>query len=118
MNLELFIYEAEVIRVIDGDTVDAKISLGFDTYTNKRIRLYGIDTPETRTLDLEEKERGIAAKERIIEILKLNDNQFTLRSHGYGKFGRCLGELFVKTLGDISVQQTLINEGHGIEYMK
>jgi elongation factor Tu len=72
MNLELFIYEAEVIRVIDGDTVDAKISLGFDTYTNKRIRLYGIDTPETRTLDLEEKERGITINTSHVEYQTAN----------------------------------------------
>lgn len=117
MNLELYIYKAEVIRVIDGDTVDARISLGFDTYNNRRIRLYGIDTPEVRTLDLEEKVRGYAAKERIIEILSLNDNKFILKSYGYDKYGRCLGELFVESLGDISVQQTLINEGHGNEYL-
>lgn len=116
MSLELYNYKAEVLKVIDGDTLDVRVSLGFDTYTKKRVRLYGIDTPETRTRDLEEKERGFAAKERIIEILNLNNNEILIRSHGVGKYGRCLGEIFVETLGTTSVQQTLINEGLGEEY--
>ena len=58
----------------------------------------------------------MAAKARLIEILKANDNKFVLKSHGVGKYGRCLGELYVETLGETSVQQTLINEGHGVAY--
>ena len=115
-NMELFQYEAEVIRVVDGDTIDAKISLGFDVYVKKRIRFQGFNAPESRTRDLEEKKRGLAAKDRVIEILKENDNKFLLKSHGVGKYGRCLGEIFVETLGDDSLQKTLINEGHGVEY--
>ena len=112
----MFRYNAILDRVIDGDTVDATIDLGFDTWKKTRIRFYGINTPESRTRDLEEKKRGLAAKDRLIEILKANDNKFVLQSYGVGKYGRCLGELFVKTLGEISVQQTLINEGHGVAY--
>ncbi len=115
-NMELFQYEAEVIRVVDGDTIDAKISLGFDVYVKKRIRFQGFNAPESRTRDLEEKKRGLAAKDRVIEILKENGNNFLLKSHGVGKYGRCLGEIFVETLGDDSLQKTLINEGHGVEY--
>jgi len=115
-NMELFQYEAEVIRVVDGDTIDAKISLGFDVYVKKRIRFQGFNAPESRTRNLEEKKRGLAAKDRVIEILKENDNKFLLKSHGVGKYGRCLGEIFVETLGDNSLQKTLINEGHGVEY--
>ena len=114
--MELFQYEAEVIRVVDGDTLDASISLGFNTYIKKRIRFQGFNAPESRTRDLEEKKRGLAAKDRVIEILKENDNKFLLKSHGVGKYGRCLGEIFVETLGDNSLQKTLINEGHGVEY--
>lgn len=116
MSLELYNYKAEVLRVVDGDTIDVRVSLGFDTYTKKRVRLYGIDTPETRTKDLEEKERGFDAKERLIEILNENNNEILIRSHGIGKYGRCLGEIFVETLGTTSVQQILINEGHAVEY--
>ena len=112
----MFRYNAVLERVIDGDTVDATIDLGFDTWKKTRIRFYGINTPESRTRDLEEKKRGLAAKDRLIEILKANDNKFVLQSHGVGKYGRCLGELFVETLGETSVQQTLINEGHGVAY--
>ena len=115
-NMELFQYEAEVIRVVDGDTIDAKISLGFDVYVKKRIRFQGFNAPESRTRDLEEKKRGLAAKDRVIEILEENGNKFILKSHGVGKYGRCLGEIFVETLGDDSLQKTLINEGHGVEY--
>jgi micrococcal nuclease len=112
----MFEYNAVLDRVIDGDTVDATIDLGFDTWKKTRIRFYGINTPESRTRDLEEKKRGLAAKDRLIEILKANDNKFVLKSHGVGKYGRCLGELYVETLGEVSVQQTLINEGHGVAY--
>ena len=112
----MYTYKIKLDRIIDGDTIDAHIDLGFDISVKKRIRFIGINTPESRTRDLEEKKKGLAAKERLIEILKANDNKFVLKSHGVGKYGRCLGELYVETLGEISVQQTLINEGHGVAY--
>jgi len=112
----MYEYNATVDRVVDGDTLDAMVDLGFDTWKKVRIRFLGIDAPESRTRDLEEKKRGLAAKERVIEILNENNNIFILKSYGVGKFGRCLGELFVESLGDISLQKTLINEGHGVEY--
>ena len=111
----MFEYNETVKRVVDGDTIDALVDLGFNTWKKVRIRFYGINAPESRTRDLEEKKRGLAAKERLIEILKANDNKFMLRSHGVGKFGRCLGELFVESNKE-SVQQMLINEGHGVAY--
>lgn len=112
----MFKYNAKVERVIDGDTIDAMIDLGFDTWISKRIRFYGIDAPESRTRDLEEKKRGKAATAYLTTILEENNNEFILKSHGVGKFGRCLGELFVESLGDLSVQQQMINEGHGVSY--
>ena len=113
----MYEYRCKVVHIVDGDTVDVDIDLGFGVWLKKeRIRMYGIDTPESRTRDLEEKKRGLAAKDRVIEILKENDNKFLLKSHGVGKYGRCLGEIFVETLGDDSLQKTLINEGHGVEY--
>ena len=112
----MFEYNAGLDRVVDSATVDATIDLGFDTWKKTRIRFYGINAPESRTRDLEEKKRGLAAKDRLIEILKANDNKFVLKSHGVGKYGRCLGELFVESLGETSVQETLINEGHGVAY--
>jgi micrococcal nuclease len=112
----MYTYNAKLDRVVDGDTVDALVDLGFDTWKKVRIRFYGIDAYESRTRDLEEKEKGLAAKQRVIDVLNENNNEFTLKSHGVGKYGRCLGEIFVETLGETSLQKTLINEGHGVEY--
>ena len=61
-----YLYKINVTRVVDGDTVDAEIDLGFDIVLSKRIRLHGIDAPETRTRDKEEKKKGLAAKERFM----------------------------------------------------
>ena len=72
----MYKYNAKLIRVIDGDTIDALIDLGFDVWVKKRIRLYGINTPETRTRDLEEKKAGIAAKDRLSEIMQDCDYEF------------------------------------------
>ena len=70
----MFEYNAVLDRVVDGDTIDATIDLGFDTWKKTRIRFYGINAPESRTRDLEEKKKGLAAKERLIEILKAKLN--------------------------------------------
>lgn len=107
-----YIYKIDkIIKVVDGDTVDAMIDLGFKTYVKKRIRLFGINTPECRTRDKHEKVRGLAAKERLKELL-LCDN-INLISHGVGKFGRVLGEIVI---GDINVNKQLVTEGHAVEY--
>ena len=112
----MFRYNCKLDRVVDGDTVDAFIDLGFHVLVKKRIRLYGINAPESRTRDLEEKKRGLAAKSRLVTMMGDNDNEFVLQSHGVGKYGRCLGELFLSDGDDKSIQQVLIEEGHGIEY--
>ena len=109
-------YDASLLRVIDGDTVDAMIDLGFSTHRKVRIRFYGINTPETRTKDAEEKKAGKKATARLVELLEADGNDFVVQSHGIGKFGRCLGELFTEGLGEVSVNQTLIDEGLGEAY--
>ena len=111
----MFTYEAKVMRVVDGDTIDALIDLGFDIHKKIRIRMVGINTPESRTRDLEEKKRGLAAKARLKEILKENKNKFILESQGVGKYGRCLG---IIRIGDTVVNQQLIIEGHAVEYYR
>ena len=111
----MYKYNAEIVRVVDGDTVDAMVDLGFKIFKKIRIRLYGINTPETRTRDLEEKKRGLAAKDRLIEILKTTDNRVVLESHGVGKYGRCIVELWYND-NELSIQQQLILEGHGVRY--
>jgi micrococcal nuclease len=112
----MYTYNAKVERVVDGDTIDDLVDLGFDIWKKVRIRFYGIDTHESRTKDLEEKKKGLLAKQRVIDILNENNNEIILKSFGVDKYGRCLGEIFVSTLGETSLQKTLINEGHGVEY--
>jgi len=119
--MDKYIYRAKLERVVDGDTVDALIDLGFDTWVKKRIRYKGIDTWESRTKDLDEKKLGLAAKERnkeLLESVSSKPGYFRLRSHGVGKYGRVLGELFIKDIEGIeyNINQTLINEGHAYEY--
>lgn len=111
----MYTYNAKVIKVVDGDTIDALVDLGFDTWKQVRIRMHGMNAPESRTRDLEEKKLGLAAKARLKEILKENKNKFILQSHGVGKYGRCLGEIYLE--GEIeSVNTQLIEEGHAKEY--
>ena len=117
----MYEYKIKLDRVVDGDTVDDYIDLGFDVSVKKRIRFMGINTPESRTRDLEEKAKGLAAKERVKELLEGCEN-IKLTSHGVGKYGRCLGELFIDVVDDRekltmeSVNQLLIKEGHAKEY--
>jgi len=112
----MYTYNATLLRVVDGDTVDALIDLGFDTHVKKRIRLYGIDAWESRTRDKVEKVKGLAAKERLAEIIELeNEGKFILVSHGVGKFGRVLGDIYLDHNSD-SVNNLLISEGHAKNY--
>ena len=117
----MYTYNIKLDRVIDGDTIDAFIDLGFDIHVKKRIRFAGINTPESRTRDLEEKARGLAAKDRVKQLLDGCTN-ITLCSHGVGKFGRCLGEIMLdmvdgqEKLTLESLNRLLINEGHAVEY--
>jgi len=113
-----FEYNGTLVKVLDGDTIDCYIDLGFDLKIKKRIRYMGIDTWESRTRDLDEKKKGLAAKARNKELLE--GGTFKVVSHGTGKFGRVLGEVFIEnslTDGGLqSVNQILINEGHAYEY--
>ena len=109
----MFEYNAEVLRVVDGDTLDARIDLGFDVHVNKRIRLMGIDTWESRTRDKAEKAKGLAAKARLKELLKVDKNKFKLISHGTGKFGRVLGDIEI-SVGNVC--DILVEEGHAYSY--
>jgi micrococcal nuclease len=117
----MYQYKVKLDRVVDGDTIDCMIDLGFDVSTKKRIRFVGINTPESRTRDLEEKKKGLAAKARLKEILE-GANEIHLDSHGVGKSGRVLGELHVDCVDTvtsptmINVNELLIKEGHAVEY--
>ena len=109
---EAYVYEAELERVIDGDTIDITLRLGFDVNLKKqRVRLHGIDTPESRTRNLEEKKLGLAAKDRLKELCV---GRFKIKSLGKGKYGRILGIPYDQDGADIC--KTLVNEGHAVEY--
>ena len=124
-----FEYNGTLVKVVDGDTIDAYIDLGFDLKIKKRIRYMGIDTWESRTRDLDEKAKGLLAKARNKELLE--SGTFKIVSHGTGKFGRVLGEIFVSpdvvghevseavdrsSDGLVSINDILIAEGHAYIY--
>ena len=115
----MYEYRCKVVRVIDGDTVDVDIDLGFGVWLHKeRVRLYGIDTPESRTRDLEEKKYGLAAKEFLTKMLD-DEGGIILKTHkdAEGKFGRILGELWRTTeYGDQSINQYLVDKHHAVRY--
>ena len=114
--MDKHIYSAKLQRVVDGDTCDALIDLGFDTWVKKRIRFFGVDTWESRTRNLEEKKKGLEAKAYVKDLLENSDEgKFLLKSHGVGKYGRVLGELFVKG-HEQSVNELLKENGHASEY--
>lgn len=107
-----FVYNAILERVVDGDTVDVTLDLGFSVHLKKqRCRLAGIDTPESRTRNLEEKALGLKAKERLKELCV---GSFKIQSFGKGKYGRILAIPYTEDGQDIC--QMLIEEGHAVEY--
>ena len=115
-NLDKFVYNAKLVRVVDGDTCDAMIDLGFEVWVKKRIRFAGVDTWESRTRNKEEKKKGLEAKAYTKEMLESSDEgNFTLKSYGTGKYGRVLGEIFIKGK-DVSLNQLLKENGHAYEY--
>ena len=115
-KIEKHNYSAKLVRVVDGDTCDAMIDLGFDTWVKKRIRFYGVDTWESRTRNLEEKKKGLAAKDYVKNLLENSDEgKFVLKSYGVGKYGRVLAELFVKG-EEKSVNELLKENSHAYEY--
>ena len=121
----MYEYKAVVDRVVDGDTIDVTIDLGFKVWKKMRVRMEGINTPESRTRDLEEKKRGLAAKDRLKSILEFNNNKCILKVSGVGKYGRALATVLVESLSPlngedgvtlIDVNKQLIEEGHAVEY--
>ena len=115
-KMDKHIYSAKLVRVVDGDTCDAMIDLGFDVWVKNRIRFYGVDTWESRTRDLEEKAKGLEAKAYVKDLLENSDEgKFSIISHGRGKYGRVLGEIFVKG-HEKSVNELLKENGHAYEY--
>ena len=119
--MDKYIYRGKLERVVDGDTIDALIDVGFDIWIKKRIRYSGIDTWESRTRDLAEKAKGLEAKARNKELLmeiSSKSGYFRLKSYGVGKYGRVLGEIFIEDAEgkQWNINETLISEGHAYVY--
>jgi len=111
----------KIKKVVDGDTIDVVIDLGFDLAKTERVRIAGVDTPEKRTRDLEEKALGLDAtnwlKEKLTETIK-GDEELTIRTElkgGVGKYGRLLGWLYVGD-SDVSLNKQMIEQGYAWEY--
>jgi len=114
-------YKCTILRVVDGDTVDVDIDLGFGVWLRKeRVRILGIDTPESRTRDLEEKKYGLAAKAFVKDILPAGSNQRLITEKDKtGKFGRILGKFLVyyaKEDREMHLGEIMILEHHAVEY--
>jgi micrococcal nuclease len=104
-------YRCKITRCVDGDTVDAEVDLGFNTYQRIRFRLWGINTPE----------RGRSGYREATEFLEtfVSDNPVTVQSRKTGKFGRWLGEFFVDVNGEtINMNDLMIESGHAQPYMR
>ena len=114
----MYEYKAKVVKIVDGDTVDVDIDLGFGvTLKDERVRIMGIDTPESRTSDKVEKVFGLAAKDRVKELIEKDTVLKTFAAKDgedmKGKFGRILGDFII---GDKMLTEILIEEGHAVKY--
>ena len=112
----------EIVKVLDGDTIDVLIDLGFDLFKKERVRIAGVDTPEQRTRDLEETALGIDAtnwlKQKLEDTISGDGDELTIRTElkgGVGKYGRLLGWLYIND-EEISLNEQMITEGYAWEY--
>jgi micrococcal nuclease len=108
--MDLYYYKAKVTRVVDGDTIDCDVFLGFHMTARIRFRLARINTPEVRGV---EKVEGRAAKDYLIQLLEDNQNEVIIRTEKTGKYGRWLAEVYVS---EINVNDDLVKSGHA-EYV-
>ena len=114
----MYTYKAKVLSVYDGDTITCLLDLGFNIHVKEKFRLYGIDTPEIRTKDLNEKKEGYRSKARLEELIK--NKEIYIRVLKKGKFGRWISKIYLTEndiLGDNSVNQLLIKEGLAKPFM-
>ena len=109
----MYEYNCEVKRIVDGDTVDVVIDLGFDIHYSSRVRLYGIDTPESRTRNKDEKVRGLMSKKYLNDAL--SKGQVVIKTHKdkKGKFGRVLGEMYV---ADKNINLMMVDDNLAVKY--
>lgn len=111
----MYEYRCKILRIVDGDTVDVDIDLGFDIWMHReRIRILGIDTPESRTRDLEEKAFGLAAKQYVKDLMPIGSQQIIkTQKDKTGKFGRVLGDFIIE--GKL-LTELMIENYHAVPY--
>lgn len=118
-SVKMYTYSADVVKIIDGDTIDVNIHLGFNVILYKqRIRLMGIDTPESRTRNLEEKKRGLISKQYVVDKCPVG-SRIVIESLDRGKFGRILGNIWEtghEAHPDTSINKRMIADGFAVEY--
>ena len=111
----MYNYNAKLVRVVDADTIDVSIDLGFDIWIKERVRLRGINAPEKRTKDLEEKRRGIEAESFVLQMFTEHGTEFMIvTEYDRGKYGRTIGNILFsngKNLSDL-----LLESGHAVPY--
>ena len=108
-------YRCKIIRVVDGDTIDLLIDVGFKIHIKERIRVFGVDTPKTKTRNEIEKKAGIMAKEKVLELLPEGSEQVCITSRDEGKFGRYLADFAINEIvrakyGSSFVQSTTLSQ--------
>ena len=109
----MYEYNCEVKRIVDGDTVDVVIDLGFDIHYSSRVRLYGIDTPESRTRNKDEKVRGLMSKKYLTDALSKGQVVIKTYKDKKGKFGRVLGEMYV---ADKNINLMMVDDHLAVKY--
>ena len=109
----MYEYNCEVKRIVDGDTVDVVIDLGFDIHYSSRVRLYGIDTPESRTRNKDEKVRGLMSKKYLTDALSKGQGVIKTHKDKKGKFGRVLGEMYV---ADKNINLMMVDDNLAVKY--
>ena len=115
----MYEYKASVLRIVDGDTIDVMLDLGFDTWVRRRVRSYGINCPETRTRDKKEKAAGLKAKQFVSDWCTEYNMKCVIKSKGIGKFGRVIGEVFFIKNSEESycLNDMLLDKGHAEPFM-
>ena len=127
VKIKMYEYRVKSVdHIVDGDTLDVTIDLGFNISHKIRVRMYGINTPESRTRDLEEKARGLASKKRLTELVTRGNRKITLTTKEKGKYGRYLGILYLEPseaeleynskADSINVNLALVTEGFAVAY--
>lgn len=113
----MYTYKAKLVRVINGDTLDIEIDLGFDIIIKQRLKLYGINTPDSRSTNVTIKQKGLDVKQRLIGILTKEFKVETMLNKR-GKYGRILGKVYIVDENDneVCINELLVDEGLAVRY--